>query len=160
MMKEWYTCYRGRMAIVYREGIHGHRSTRAPWSFIKVSKTAMVTIGTMIMTVVQSHNGYSHRAPTNIIDHWCFLRVCIFETPRVGFFTNRGVSDPKTTSSLCAIRHEVNEQLIPTGREVSRQIAATECVDQLSGGVFSVINFNVVAATWEREIEEVQAHTL
>ena len=76
----------------------------------------------------------------------------------------RQVPDPKSPSSLCTVRLEVNEQFIPTGRDVSRQIAATECVDQWSCGVSSVVNGDfvttTVAAVGEREADEVQAHAL
>ena len=79
-------------------------------------------------------------------------------------FTKRRILDPKTPSSLCAVRLEVNEQLIPTGSDVSRQIAATECVDQWSCGVSSVVNgqfvTTTVAAGGEREVDEVQVHAL
>ena len=58
----------------------------------------------------------------------------------------------------------MNEQLIPTGCDVSRQIAATECVDQWSCGVSSVVNVHsvttTVAAVGERDADEVQAHML
>ena len=51
--------------------------------FYQVSKTAMVTTGRIIMTVVPWYNGYRHGELTNIIDHCCFLRVCIFKIQRV-----------------------------------------------------------------------------
>ena len=58
----------------------------------------------------------------------------------------------------------MNEQLIPTGRDVSRQIAATECVDQWSCSISSIVNVDsvttTVAAVGEREADEVQAHML
>ena len=81
------------------------------------------------------------------------------------FFTfNSRVLYLKRTSFVCAIRLEVNEQLIPTGSDLSRQIAATECVDQWSCGISSVVNVDFVttttAAFWEREVDEFQVHTL
>ena len=79
-------------------------------------------------------------------------------------FTKSRVSDPKTASSVCPVRLEVNKQPIPTGRDVSRQIAATECVDQWSCGVSSIVNVDfvttTVAAVGEHEADKVQAHTL
>ena len=58
----------------------------------------------------------------------------------------------------------MNEQLIPNGRDVSRQVAATECPDQCSRRVFSVVNPDMVAtavfAIWELEALEDQTHAL
>ena len=78
-------------------------------------------------------------------------------------FTNNRVLDPKTTRDLFAVRLEVNEQLIPAGCDVSLQIAATECLDQVTCSVSSVINLDFVATTrafWEVEADEVQANAL
>ena len=47
-------------------------------------------------------------------------------------FTNNRVLDPKTTRDLRAVRLEVNKQLIPAGCDVSLQIAAIECLDQVT----------------------------
>ena len=58
----------------------------------------------------------------------------------------------------------MKKQLFPTGFDVCRQIAATECVDQFSGGVSSVVNVDfattTIAAFWELEIEELQLDML
>ena len=95
------------------------------------------------------------------------VRLCVLlnsEYQVYQLFTKSRVSDPKSPSSVCPVRLEVNEQFIPTGCDVSRQIAATECVDQWSCGVSAVVNVHfvttAVSAVGEREADEVQTHTL
>ena len=100
-----------------------------------------------------------------VYDSYGFLWFCKSQVPRENLsLTNRQMSDPKTTRYLCATRLEVNEQLIPNGCDVSRQVAATECPDQWSRGVFSVVNPDMIAtavyALWEIEAFEDQAHAL
>ena len=99
-----------------------------------------------------------------VISKWKLLDSSVSrEKPQL--FTNRLVPDPKTTSSGYAISFEVNEQFFPIGFDISRQIAATECLDQRSICVFSVVNLDIVTtattvAFWEREADEVQTHML
>ena len=97
--------------------------------------------------------------------NYLFLSRKNYPLPVPPCLTSSGpVPDSKTTCSVRAVRLEVNEQLIPTGHDVSRQIVTTECVDQWSCGVSSVVNVHFVATTvaafWERQVDEVQTHEL
>ena len=99
-------------------------------------------------------------------DPYCFLWAnSEYGTKRGSqLFTNGRISDPKTTSSICAVRLEVNEQLIPNGRDVSRQSGPTGRLDQCSIGVSTVMNLNFVATTTvalsEIDFFKDQAHAL